>query len=59
MFHFALRAQQIFMATLHSDIHADSMSFCFVKCNRWVCCGWHAPPAAQSNQFQLSHDSGR
>jgi len=25
----------------------------------WVCCGWHMPPTAHSNQFQLFHDSGR
>jgi hypothetical protein len=24
-----------------------------------VCCGWHTPPTAHSNQFQLFHDSGR
>jgi hypothetical protein len=25
----------------------------------WVCCVWHTPPTAHSNQFQLFHDSGR
>ena len=24
-----------------------------------VCCGWHRPPTAHSNRFQLFHDSGR
>ena len=24
-----------------------------------VCCGWHMPPTAHSNQFQLIHDKGR
>jgi hypothetical protein len=24
-----------------------------------VYCGWHMPPTAHSNQFQLFHDSGR
>jgi hypothetical protein len=23
----------------------------------WVCCGWHTPPTAHSNRFQLFHDS--
>jgi hypothetical protein len=25
----------------------------------WVCCGWRTSPTAQSNRFQLFHDSGR
>jgi hypothetical protein len=25
----------------------------------YVFCGWHTPPTAHSNRFQLFHDSGR